>query len=107
MKSENVNEVTGSTSHGSFSFQYRNNVSTRWCGKKKTHERNAQSINACRYIPSMENINVIFRKIWPYVQFNYTNTYLQCLDDGNITAVTAELITGQIRVVSSVYKIVR
>ena len=55
----------------------------------------------------MENINVIFRKIWPYVQFNYTNTYLQCLDDGNITAVTAELITGQIRVVSSVYKIVR
>lgn len=55
----------------------------------------------------MENINVIFRRIWPYVQFNYTNTYLQCLDDGSITAVTAELITGQIRVVSSVYKIVR
>ena len=44
----------------------------------------------------MENINVIFRRIWPYVQFNHTNTYLQCLDDGSITAVTAELITRQI-----------
>ena len=50
----------------------------------------------CRCIPSMENINVIFRRIWPYVQFNHTNTYLQCLDDGSITAVTAELITRQI-----------
>jgi hypothetical protein len=55
----------------------------------------------------MENVNVIFRRIWPYVQFNYTNTYLQCLDDGSITAVTAELITSQIRVVSGVYEIVR
>jgi hypothetical protein len=54
----------------------------------------------------VENINVIFRRIWPDVQFNYADSQLQCLDDGKITAVTAELITGQIRVVPGVNEIV-
>jgi hypothetical protein len=88
-----------------FSYKYTNKTVAKGDCKKSPREINAPSYES-RCLPSVENINVIFRRIWPDVQFNYADSQLQCLDDGKITAVTAELITGQIRVVPGVNEIV-
>lgn len=40
----------------------------------------------------MKNIHIIFCGIWPYIQLNYPHSSLQRLFDGDIAAITTELI---------------
>lgn len=55
----------------------------------------------------MKNINIIFCRIWPYIQLNYSYASLQCMYDGDIAAVATKLIPCQIGIVASIYEIMR
>lgn len=58
-------------------------------------------------IPSMKNLHIIFRGVWPYIQFNNPHSSPQSLYDGDIAAVTTELIPSQIGIVTRKYEIMR
>lgn len=58
-------------------------------------------------VPSMKNKNIIFSRIWPYIKFNYSHSFLQRLYDWGITAITAKLIACQVGIVPRIYKIMR
>lgn len=55
----------------------------------------------------MKNLHIIFLGVRPYIQFNYPHTFLQGIYDGAIAAGTAELIPGQIGIVTRIYEIMR
>lgn len=55
----------------------------------------------------MKNIHIIFLRIWPYIQLNHSHPFLQGSYDGNVAAVTIKLITSQIGIVASIYKVMR
>jgi len=55
----------------------------------------------------VKNINIVFVGIGPYIQFNDSNTFLQRINNRYLTTVTAQLITSQIRIMTSEYEIMR
>lgn len=66
-----------------------------------------QDIFQDQLVPSMKNKNIIFTRIWPYIKFNYSHSFLQRLYDWGITAITAKLIACQVGIVPRIYKIMR
>ena len=59
-----------------------------------------------RSIPSMKNIYIIFSRVRPDVQFNYSHTSLQSFYNWNVAAITAELVPSQVRIMACIYVIV-
>lgn len=58
-------------------------------------------------VPSMKNMDIIFGGIRPDIKLYYSYTSLQCLYDWDITAITAELVSGKVGVVAGVNEIMR
>lgn len=47
-----------------------------------------------KFVPSMTNFHIIFSGIWPQIQLDYSNSFLQCLYYWGNTAVAAKLISS-------------
>lgn len=58
-------------------------------------------------IPSMKNIHIVLCRIWPKIKLHHSYTSLQCLYDWHMTTVTAELISSQVWIMSSIYVVMR
>ena len=54
----------------------------------------------------MNNLDFIFGGIRPQIKLNDSNTPFQGCYDGNITAVTAQLVSFQVGVVACEYEVV-
>ena len=55
----------------------------------------------------MKHIHVIFGRIRPNIKLNHPHTSMKSFYNRHITAVAAQLISGQVWIVSGVYVIMR
>lgn len=72
----------------------------RW---RQVQIRNGQ----CLHLPPMENMNIVFFGIRPYIKFYHSHTSLKCVYDGDVAAIAVELIPDKVRIVTSKYEIMR
>ena len=54
----------------------------------------------------MKNMNIVFGRIRPDIKLHHSDPSLKRLDDRNVAAVAAELVSRQVRVVAGVDEIV-